>query len=196
MLKDIVDNFRTDKNSAAVHGDGSLGHSYFELYENLLSSKKYTAKNVLEIGIDRGGSIKLWYDYFPNANIYGLDILHNQRVVDEFANINRVILYTNVDAYNEAFFTDNLLNKGIKFDLLLDDGPHTLESMITFIKLYSQLLNDNGILIVEDVKMVEWFEPLKQCVPDDMKKYVECYDLRYIKGRPDDIVFVINKSKK
>lgn len=191
-LCNIVDNTRTDKNAGA---SGSYGHSYLDLYESLLNCKKYTAKNVLEIGIDKGGSIKLWYDYFPNAKIHGLDIKHNQTVIDEFQHIERVVLHTNVDAYDEAFFTENLLNKETRFDVLLDDGPHTLDSMKTFIKMYLSVLKDNGILIIEDVQDVGWFEQLIECVPEDLKQYIECHDLRHIKGRWDDIVFVINKSK-
>lgn len=191
-LKDIVDNSRTDKNRGYV---GMYGHSYLELYETLLNSKKQTAKNVLEIGIDKGGSIKLWHDYFPNANIYGLDITHNENVVQEFKDISRVILYTNSNAYDEDFFKEKLLTKGVKFDVLLDDGPHTLESMEIFVKMYSQLLEEDGILIIEDLQKVEWLEELKTNTPDELKKYVEFYDLRHLRGRWDDIVFVINKTK-
>ena len=61
-LEKIVDNSRTDKNTV---------HSYLPLYQKLLLGKKETAKNVLEVGIYGGGSIKLWSDYFTNANVYG-----------------------------------------------------------------------------------------------------------------------------
>lgn len=45
--------------------------------KNCYQKKKHTAKNVLEVGIGceyitNGGSIMLWYDYFPNATVYGL----------------------------------------------------------------------------------------------------------------------------
>ena len=56
---------RSDKNTA---------HSYLPLYQQLLESKKETAKNVLEVGIWFGGSIKLWDEFFINATVYGLDI--------------------------------------------------------------------------------------------------------------------------
>ena len=51
------------------------------------------------------------------------------------------------------------------------------------------------ILIVEDVKSLEWIEILKSHVPEHLKQYVHVYDLRQNKGRYDDIVFVINKNK-
>ena len=55
MLSELVDNKLTDKNTV---------HSYLDLYQELLCVKKETAKNILEIGIHGGGSIKLWHDFF------------------------------------------------------------------------------------------------------------------------------------
>ncbi len=188
-LEDLVDNSKTDKNTI---------HSYLHLYNELLTKKRFTAKNVLEVGIGdfnekNGGSIKLWRDYFTNATIYGLDILPINRVIDELLNDPRVILYTSTDAYNEDFFNKNFLNKNIKCDFMLDDGPHTLESMVQFIKLYSQIMTDDGILIVEDVKSLDWIEKLKNEVPVHLKQFIKVYDLRSNKNRFDDIVFTIDK---
>lgn len=190
-LLDLVDNTLTDKNTS---------HSYLELYDKLLCKKKYTAQNVLEIGLGdfkekNGGSVKMWRDYFINANIYGLDILGPERVIDELKNDKRVILYTNTDGYNESFFKSAFLDKNIKFDFMLDDGPHTLNSMISFIKLYSNVMTDDGILIIEDVQSIEWLQSLKDAVPEHLKKFIFTYDLRHIKNRWDDIVFTIDKSQ-
>jgi hypothetical protein len=78
--------------------------------------------------------------------------------------------------------------------MVLDDGPHTLNSMLTFVNQYSELLSDTGILILEDVQSIDWINHLKNATPDNLKKCIEVYDLRYVKGRYDDIVFVINKN--
>jgi len=189
-LEKLTDNSKTDKNTT---------HTYLPLYQKLLESKKETAKNVLEIGIGdfgekNGGSIKLWKDYFTNATIYGLDILPIERVMDELINTDRVILYTSTDAYNDAFFTTNFLNKNIKCDFMLDDGPHTLESMKKFIRLYSQIMTDDGILIIEDVQSIDWIVILHNEVPEHLKQFIKVYDLRANKNRYDDIVFTIDKS--
>jgi hypothetical protein len=189
-LASLIDNTSTDKNTV---------HSYLELYETLLSPKKNTAKNILEIGIGdfkekNGGSIKLWKDYFPNAKIYALDILPKHRVLDEIINDKRVVLFTSTNAYDEKFFNENFLNKNLKFDLLLDDGPHTLESMKTFIRLYSKVMTDDGILIVEDIQSIDWWPILYREVPQHLKKFVKPYDLRKNKNRYDDMVFTIDKS--
>lgn len=189
-LVSLIDNTETDKNTV---------HSYLELYETLLSPKKNTAKNILEIGIGdfkekNGGSIKLWKDYFPNAKIYALDILPSDRVLDELINDERVVLFTSTNAYDEKFFNENILKKNLKFDLMLDDGPHTLESMKTFIRLYSKVMTDDGILIIEDIQSIDWWPILYREVPQHLKKFAKPYDLRENKNRYDDMVFTIDKS--
>ena len=68
VLKTLVDNVRTDKNTV---------HYYLDTYEQLFKPMRETAKNVLEIGVRDGGSMKLWHDYFPNATIYGIDNMEN-----------------------------------------------------------------------------------------------------------------------
>jgi hypothetical protein len=189
-LVSLIDNTETDKNTV---------HSYLELYETLLSPKKNTAKNILEIGIGdfkekNGGSIKLWKAYFPNAKIYALDILPKNRVLDEIINDERVVLFTSTNAYDEKFFNENIFKKNLKFDLMLDDGPHTLESMKTFIRLYSKVMTDDGILIIEDIQSIDWWPILYREVPQHLKKFVKPYDLRKNKNRYDDMIFTIDKS--
>jgi hypothetical protein len=184
-LIDIVNNSKTDKNTV---------HSYLPLYQKLLIGKKNTAKKVLEVGIYNGGSIKMWSEFFLNADVYGLDIMNIAEVWDEIKNKDNIKLYTSVDAYNEDFFNSTFLNKNIRFDVLLDDGPHTLQSMKQFIKLYSQVMSDDGILIIEDIQSWDWIDILTKEVPDHLKTYIKTYDLRSTKNRWDDIVFTIDKQ--
>jgi hypothetical protein len=186
-LEEIVDNSRTDKNEC---------HSYLPLYQTLLESKKNTAKNVLEVGICKGGSIKLWSDFFTNATVYGMDIIDDNSVWEGIKNNEKIILYTSTDAYDNDFFTTHFLNKNIKFDFMLDDGPHTIESMKQFIRMYLQLMTDDGILIIEDVQSWDWIDLLTAEVPDNLKPFVKSYDLRANKHRYDDIVFTIDKSNQ
>ena len=183
-LTELVDNTRTDKNTT---------HSYLELYEKLLFNKKDTAKNVLEVGIFDGGSIKLCHDYFQNATVYGLDIKKISDTWDGIKNNKRIRLGC-FDAYNDIFFKTQILSKNIKFDMMLDDGPHTLESMKKFVTLYSQIISDDGILIIEDIPDWKWIEILTNETPQNLKKFIKSYDLRPNKGRYDDIVFTIDKS--
>jgi hypothetical protein len=86
---------------------------------------------------------------------------------------------------------------GKKYDIMIDDGPHTLESMIFFIKNYLPLLSENGILIIEDIGNMEWTNILINSIPPEFvnKTSHEIYDLRNIKNRWDDVLLVIEYNK-
>jgi hypothetical protein len=118
--------------------------------------------------------------------------MHIDDVWPKIKNKEKIILHTSVDAYNHEYF-NTLLNSNVKFDFMLDDGPHTLESMIQFIQLYSQIMTDDGILIIEDVQSWDWLDTLANAVPQHLNKFIKIYDLRPIKGKYDDIVFTIDK---
>jgi hypothetical protein len=182
-----LNNKYTDKNTT---------HSYLPLYDDLLKPIKDTAVNILEIGIGdfeekNGGSLLLWRKYFTKATIYGLDILPKNRILDEVINDSSIKLFTEINAYDSNFVSNELNN--IKFDFLIDDGPHSLESQEKFIELYSPLLSENGILIIEDIQDINHLEILKNKTPDYLKQYIKTYDLRQNKNRYDDIVFTIDR---
>ena len=178
--------------------DKNTTHSYYDLYNKLLEPIRKIAKNVLEIGIGNfgaknGGSVHLWSLYFKNAQIYTADIIPPERAYDIIRNNPNITMYTNTDAYDEAFVNREFIEKGVKFDMMLDDGPHTLATNCKFIELYSQLMSETGILIIEDVQKFEWTELFYLATPPELRKYIKIYDLRHKKGRYDDIVFTIDK---
>ena len=176
-LDKIVDNRLTDKNTC---------HIYLETYEKLMKDKCLSCKNILEIGIATGGSMKLWNDYFVNANIYGIDINEPHSFLKEF----KRVIPLKMDAYSQESI-DYFLKQNIEFDFIIDDGPHSFESMIYFIQNYTKLLANGGTLIVEDIPDINWCETFKTLVPNGYA--YEIFDLRYIKNRWDDILFVIKK---
>tara|TARA_Y100000389_G_scaffold77600_2_gene74386 strand:+ start:3225 stop:3827 length:603 start_codon:yes stop_codon:yes gene_type:complete len=186
-------------NRKHIYTDKNTTHSYLSLYDELLTPIRETADNILEVGIGNfkdknGGSLLLWEKYFKKAKIYGVDILDINRVLDECIDNSRIILHTETNAYDKTFISNNLNN--IKFDFVLDDGPHTLQSQLNFIDLYSPLLSENGILIIEDVQSGKWFSALSDRTPSHLKKYIKIYDLRKNKNRWDDLVFTIDKLNK
>lgn len=186
MLSDYCDNALTDKNTI---------HSYIEVYQDLFSCKKESATDVLEVGIGpympNGGSIKMWHDYFTGAQIYALDIISLDRVNPILKGNPRINLYTGTNAYDGEFVKSMFVNK--KFDIVLDDGPHTLESMITFIKLYGPIVKSDGLLVIEDVQDINWIDFLTLATSIEDKPFIKVFDRRSIKGRYDDIIFVIDR---
>ena len=180
-LDKIVDSRFTDKNTC---------HSYLDTYEKLMKYKHLTCKNVLEIGDQQGGSLKLWHDYFVNANIYGINI--QVKVVPDLINDLERVHFLKMNAYSKES-VEYFLNKKITFDFIIDDGDHSIESMIYFIENYTNLLSSDGILIIEDVQDIKLCEILKRHVPPGYN--YEIVDLRYIKNRWDDILFIVKPIK-
>jgi hypothetical protein len=172
----------TDKNTV---------HSYLPVYDELLCRKRFTCRNMLEVGICYGGSIELWDKYFSNATVYAMDILPESRLPELLKGENKIRMISG-DAYCPAF-TRKIFGKK-KFDFIIDDGPHTLHSQLNFLMMYSQWLEEDGILIIEDIQDIHYLEILKENTPDDLKPYIKTFDLRKNKGRYDDIVFCIDKS--
>lgn len=72
-------------------------HAYMDTYESKFAPRRFTAKRVLEIGINHGGSLRMWHDYFPNAEIYAIDILPDSQIKGLF-HTDRTKIYTSTNA--------------------------------------------------------------------------------------------------
>lgn len=165
---------------------GKLGHDYINgFYDE--EFKKYQDKYIrfLEIGVYKGASLALWSLYFPNAEIIGFDIL-DQRV-DKYKDIDRVSVGI-CDAYSLG--PELLADLGM-FDIIIDDGPHTVETLQKCIEIYLSRLNEGGVMVLEDVQDTSWFPLLIEKVPEGLE--YECIDLRENLNRYDDLLFVIRK---
>jgi len=185
MLAALVDDSCTDKNT---------NHSYLPLYDELLRPRKERARAVLEIGVQRGGSIALWHQYFTNATVHGVDVMETgPELLKNQQEWPRVTLHLGTDAYTTDTVAKISAISG-RLDMLLDDGPHSLKSMQDLIGLYLPIIADDGILIIEDVQDYAWFDELRATVPQELQLAVRTYDLRGVKNRYDDLVFVVDKS--
>ena len=59
-------------------------HGFTEIYEDYI--KKFIGKHprILEIGIENGGSLKMWNDYFlGDCEIYAIDILPEKKMFEK-----------------------------------------------------------------------------------------------------------------
>jgi predicted methyltransferase len=174
-LKQICSIYSTDKNCL---------HSYVdEVYENLFKDIRLSAKNILEIGVDNGGSIFMWREYFENAKVIGID----NKDCPQLANRER-IEFISSDAYR-VDLVDQLPSN---FDIIIDDGPHTLESMVFFIKEYINKINQKGMIVIEDIQEFNWTNILRRLAPEGFS--VEVRDLRKVRNRYDDILMIIRRA--
>lgn len=174
--------------------DKHTSHSYIpHLYESLFCDYKDNKNNILEIGVREGDSLILWGKYFSKSKIYGIenyqDVVFNGQLERSYDHINskKIKIYIN-DAYDENF-VKSLPN----FNIIIDDGPHTLEHQLKSIDLYLPKLRENGIFIIEDIQSESNLENLYNHVPDQYKRRTKKIDLRHMKGSHDDLVLLVWK---
>jgi hypothetical protein len=178
-------------NTGLCHTDKGSAHTYTGMYEGILSQYKNKDCTLLEIGVQSGGSALLWSRYLPNAKFSFADIDQvNPLVLDMIGD--KCIFHLG-DAYSD--YGSNAIKSARPdgFDVIIDDGPHTLQSMIECIRRYLPIVKKEGYLIIEDVQNISWCDVLKNEVPLEYRKNIEIVDTRNFKNRYDDIVFIIKK---
>lgn len=173
-------------------------HSYIEkFYEKSFAPFKDGPTRLLEIGFRHGASLALWSTFFKNGQIVGIDnksdpVLTTSQPINEAWTTRPNVTILLGDAYCQEF-SDALDGE---FDILIDDGPHTLSSQLLFIKLYIHKLADGGLAVIEDLTkfggLLVW--PLMLATP--LKYEVDFHDYRSTSGIADDMIFAIRNSGK
>jgi len=163
-----LQSYCTDK----FHGLPSVVcHNYGEFYDKLFDGLENKSMSILEIGIYNGGSVRLFHDYLTKAKIVGVDISNywNYGKIEDY---NRLSIY-----YFNAYNLENLsLLPEQKYDVIIDDGPHTASSQIIFLSNFSKFLNPGGKLILEDVQNFNLNEILDKITCDKSKIKVHRWD--------------------
>ena len=197
-LREIIAKYDINGHEKDGGTDKDTFHSYIELYEQLLAPFVDKAITLVEIGIQYGGSMLLWQDYLPKAEFIFVDNVNSihPKVLDRLDPDRTCILFE--DAYDDAWaeYVGYLAETGPSggIDFIIDDGPHTLQSQIDFLRLYLPLLTKGGIALIEDVQDVQWFASLEAEAEKAGSEFTfERVDLRHVKGRYDDLVFVVKR---
>ncbi len=117
---------------------------FIQLYEKYFSSLKDSKINILEIGVENGDSLRIWREYFANANICGIDIDKKDFKIDN-------VDIRQGDQSNHTFLL-SLINDFKKFDIIIDDGSHQAKHIITSFNFLFPYLSNTGIYVIEDLQ--------------------------------------------
>ena len=133
-LKEIGSKYPTNKND----------YGFLNIYEKYFKNLRDKKLNILEIGVDKGDSLRLWREYFFNSNICGLDIDKKDFIIKD------VEIYQGDQ--NDKILLNKIANKYGKFDIIIDDGSHVSKHVINSFNYLFDHLSQNGIYIVEDLQ--------------------------------------------
>lgn len=187
-ISELLLKYKSDKNHGSIKNiyknldtweisdieEPNIGHTYGDSYDDIFESYDRDCDiNFLEIGIQKGGSLLAWRDYFKNANIYGVDIVDS--ILPEYRrnDFNYIISDIKDELVKEKL-------KNVKFDIIIDDGSHILSDVLFAVSNYLEKLNKDGVMIVEDCQDPDhWLKQVKSLVLSLPEKYlVTTRDLR------------------
>lgn len=158
-------------------------HSYLPVYDELFAPFKDQEINLLEVGYFKGGSLRLWEDYFTRGLIHGIDITNEvlEKAGTVFPSgrvVTSLIDIQDLRAEDLAEYPP---------DIAIDDGSHKTEDQLAFIKTVLPMIRPGGILIVEDISYLETVGHIFR----DMG--AEIIDLRSLRLLGDDVLAIFRK---
>ena len=186
-LKHFYYNLLKELKGIGITDKGTV-HDYINSYYGNEFVDRNKKIKLVEIGIACGSSIKLWKDWFTNAEIFGFDI--------NLCGSNKVEIEGTTLIYQDAYTSEsvNMFEDG-SLDYVIDDGPHNLQSQKDTIMLYLPKLKKGGKIIIEDVGYIEWGDDFIKLIKENsLDVDYKLFDLRENKGRHDDIIFEIVKK--
>ena len=165
-LDDLFSLYETDK-ANFIDSKKEPGHGFSKFYETHLNPFKEKKIKILEIGSYSGAAAAAFVKYFPNSEIYCLDI--NLR---NFKYSSKKIHPFGLDVSNNKmmikFLTKINFLESIKyFDIIIDDGSHIQSDQLKALNFFYKYVADNGFYIIEDYKFPNYFKHLNDV--DDLK---------------------------
>jgi len=148
---------RSLRRLAELHGtDKVFGHNYIEVYSRHFEGFRTRPITFIEIGVGGyndphagGQSLRMWRDYFYNGRIHALDIFDKSQHQGD-----RIRIFQGSQADRACL--EAIHKETGDFDLIVDDGSHMNEHIITSFEILFPLLKMGGVYVVEDIQTAYW----------------------------------------
>jgi len=143
---------------AVLHGSDKWGthHWYTPHYARHFGPLRRRRLKILEIGVGGyadpragGGSLRMWKYYFPRSEIYAID-LHDKSPLEE----PRIRIFRG--SQNDPGFLRAVARDMGRLDIVIDDGSHVNEHVLTSFRTLFPLLEPHGLYVVEDTQTSYW----------------------------------------
>ena len=124
---------------------------YIDVFHRLLAPSRSQDISFLEIGIWKGGSIKMWQDYFgAESRLTFLDIDPASKAFEVPG------LTVEIGDQSDGIFLQDVATKHGPFDIIIDDGGHKMHQQIASFNALWPQLSDGGLYVVEDTHTSYW----------------------------------------
>ena len=165
-LDELFSYYGSDK-ANSINDDKEQGHGFSKFYETHLKPFKNKKIKILEIGAYSGASAAAFVKFFPNTEIYCLDInLLNFKYSSKKINVYGANSSNN--SMMLKFLSKINFFESIKyFDIIIDDGSHIQSDQLIALDFFYKHVVNGGFYIIEDYKFANYFSHLNDV--DDLK---------------------------
>ncbi len=126
---------------------------YLREYDRLFAPYREQPISMLEIGVQNGGSLEIWSEYFPNAQKFvGCDINPDCAKLTYVDPRISVIVGDATTPETQA----QVLAQSASFDLIIEDGSHTSSDIVKAFARYFPALKTGGLFVAEDLHCSYW----------------------------------------
>ena len=155
-LTQLADEFGTDK--------GTLCHLYTPWYHKILQD--LDPAWVVELGIYKGASLKMWNEYFESAAVIGVD--WDLTCVD----LDPIAIMCNLG--EPAAYKELKEELPSQVDLIIDDASHQTAHQQLALRELWPIVSPGGVYLVEDAEAYGMF-PAHECRPQDAESMAVFY---------------------
>ena len=134
---------KTDKGAQNVVKNSPK--AYTKYYTEYFEAAKNEPLNLLEIGVYSGASLRMWKEYFPKANIYGIDI----RPACKTKGGERIRIF--IGDQGDKAFCRKVAKKIGPLHIVVDDGGHRSNLQIASFEALFPCVVSGGIYVIEDL---------------------------------------------
>jgi len=138
---------RSSDLTLSQYNTDKIENHYLEIYDQIFEPLIENRIILLEIGVNKGGSLLLWRDYFPYGRIVGIDISLPQNLKP----MERVKVFKGSQT-DRQFLSDVAMKTAPGgYDIIIDDASHIGKfTKISFWHLFDNHLKPGGIYVIED----------------------------------------------
>jgi len=151
-------------------------HNYHNIFPFYIEKFYDKSGGMIEVGLQKGSSLKMYLDLFPKMHIYGLDIEPSPTRGDRHTIIK----------CDQSLETDlkNAMAK-IKHPIYFinDDGSHIPEHQVLTFNMTFPTLESGGVYIIEDIETSYW----------KRRKIYKKYEVNYGIRNPKNCIEIFKK---
>lgn len=153
-LADIGRKHGTDKGDTA---HAFAGVSFLDVYQSYFGPMRHVVQSMLEIGVHKGASLRMWEEFFPFSQIHGLDI-------DPACAFRTARIRVTTGSQHDETLLRRIAG-GEQFDIVIDDGSHVVDHIVHTLTQLWPRIRPGGFYCIEDT----------HCASQDISASVETW---------------------